>query len=213
MWVVTGAAVVSGLVDLFCIAKGWSKARYLWKPGTMVLVIFLAVWGANLSGHEVSASQGWLIAGLLLSLVGDVFLVLPSDRFIAGLASFLLAHFFYIAAFPQAVDAQGSGWWVAGVLVLFGIGYFAVLRRGVLKSGGYGLLAAVVLYILVILAMVWRAWLSGQGLILAGAGFFMVSDSILAWNRFVKPSLLAEVSVMATYFAAQIVLAWSVSLI
>jgi hypothetical protein len=36
-----------------------------------------------------------------------------------------------------------------------------------------------------------------------GACFFMLSDSLLATNRFVQPLPLAQVGVLATYYAAQ----------
>jgi uncharacterized membrane protein YhhN len=201
MWVLLAVITASGLIDLLAIARGWTRARYLWKPGTMVLVIALAAWGADFG----SVSDRWLVAGLVLSLVGDVFLVLPSDRFLAGLVAFLAAHLCYIAAFVQQPDTQGAA--AAAVLLLFGIGYFLLLRRGVVQSGGRGLLAAVACYVAVILTMVWRAWMTGNPLWLLGAVLFMISDSILAWNRFVRPSLAAELSVMATYYAAQTVLA------
>ncbi|PWK13349.1 lysoplasmalogenase [Tumebacillus permanentifrigoris] len=201
MWVLTGLIVGSGLIDLLAIARGWNKARYLWKPATMVLVILLSLRGADFT----NSSESWLVAGLVLSLVGDVLLVLPSDRFLAGLVAFLAAHLCYIAAFVQ--QAEGGGLLPAVVLAVFGIGYFLLLRRGVLASGGYGLLVAVVCYISVILLMVWRAWMTGNVWVLAGAILFMISDSILAWNRFIKRSVTGEVAVMATYYTAQGVLA------
>jgi len=36
-----------------------------------------------------------------------------------------------------------------------------------------------------------------------GAGFFMLSDSLLATHRFVQPLPLAQVGVLATYYTAQ----------
>lgn len=51
-----------------------------------------------------------LIGALLFSLAGDVFLMLPGNYFIPGLASFLVAHVFYIALFRQ-----GQAWFQASV--------------------------------------------------------------------------------------------------
>jgi len=44
-------------------------------------------------------------------------------------------------------------------------------------------------------------------LVAVGAGFFMLSDSLLATNRFVQPLLMAQVWVLATYYAAQALIA------
>ncbi|NIW49240.1 MAG: lysoplasmalogenase, partial [Gammaproteobacteria bacterium] len=38
----------------------------------------------------------YFLIGLALSLAGDIFLMLPDEKFIAGLVSFLLAHLAYI---------------------------------------------------------------------------------------------------------------------
>lgn len=205
----TGLVVASGGIDLLAIVRGWSRARYFWKPATMVLVILLALLGADWSG----VPERWLLAGLVLSLVGDVFLVMPSDRFLAGLVSFLLAHLCYIVAFVPTAVGWGANGWVVLVLALIGVGYFFLLRRGVVQAGGISLLVSVACYIAVILTMVGRAWMTGNGWVLAGAVLFMISDTILAWGRFVRSSLAAEVAVMATYFAAQCLLAWSVSIL
>src|SRR5256885_17204381 len=69
---------------------------YLFKPLTIVFIILIALQ----SKHPTSGFYRYaIIAGLCLSLVGDLFLMLPSDRFIQGLVSFLVAHLCYIAAF------------------------------------------------------------------------------------------------------------------
>ena len=204
MWVLMSAAVGSGLIDLLAIARGWTKARYVWKPLTMVLIIAMALIGADLE----QPLHLWLLAGLVLSLAGDVFLVLPSDRFLAGLSAFFAAHVCYIVAFDsEAFSENGLG--LAVGLAVFGLAYGAVLRRGVLQSGGVGMLVAVACYITIILVMVWRAVLGGDAWVMSGALLFMVSDSVLAWDRFVRPSLVAQVGVMVTYYAAQFLLALS----
>ena len=62
----------------------------------MVFIILIAV---QASFNNLSRYAGFILAGLVFSLAGDVFLMLPSDQFMAGLVSFLIAHLFYIAAF------------------------------------------------------------------------------------------------------------------
>lgn len=194
-----------GLGDLVAIAKGWRRWRYLFKPGTMVAIILLAATGQGDGGIY----SRLVVAGLILSVMGDIFLVLPSDRFVLGLGSFLMAHLVYIYAFagPLDVGVKGLGFAVALGLVAGLI--YRRLHAGVVEQGGKGLVAPVLLYMLVIATMVWRALLTGDPLIAAGALLFFASDGILAWNRFVHPHRLADLGVMTTYFAAQYLIALS----
>src|SRR6185503_13370199 len=83
---------------VLAILSAYQKRRlthYLFKPLTVVLIMLIAFQ----SKHTTSPFyRQAIIAGLIFSLAGDIFLMLP-DRFIPGLVSFLFAHVFYIAAF------------------------------------------------------------------------------------------------------------------
>ena len=61
------------------------------------------------------AARTWFVVALVFSLLGDVFLMLPSDAFVAGLSAFLLAHVAYVVALNQ--DSAGN-WWLAVPVVL-----------------------------------------------------------------------------------------------
>lgn len=164
------------------------------------------------SASGLSAYSLWIIAGLLLSLAGDVFLMLPTDRFREGLASFFLAHVAYLGAF-----ATDSGW-AANPLpyVLIGLAGLAMLPMiwpGVPRA----LRIPVLCYMLVLLVMAAQAGsraLELRSLPAAGAAvgaiLFVVSDTLLAWNRFRRPFAAAPVLVHATYFPAQWLIAMSV---
>lgn len=56
-----------------------------------------------------------MVAGLCLSLVGDVALLERVDQFVAGLGAVLAAHLFFIAAFVSAFS-----WGSVNVVVLVG---------------------------------------------------------------------------------------------
>ncbi|NIM96588.1 MAG: hypothetical protein GTO24_00470, partial [candidate division Zixibacteria bacterium] len=72
---------------------------YLFKPLTMVLILLIAVVAGGTTAFW--AYKLAIITGLICSLLGDVFLMLPVNRFLAGLVSFLIAHLFYISAFTS----------------------------------------------------------------------------------------------------------------
>lgn len=73
------------------------------------------------------------------------------------------------------------------------------------------------IYIIIIVIMSWMAmerlnYIPTVGTILAvmGAVLFMISDAVLALNKFRKPFISAELIILATYFTAQWLLAVSV---
>ena len=180
---------------------------YIFKPLTTLLIAILVF----LPDPPHATSYQYLIfIGLLFSLLGDIFLMLPTDRFIYGLGSFLVAHLFYIAAFT--LFDHGLSVLYGMILGIVGFGMLRLLWPG-LKH----LKLPVVLYAGVLISMAWIA-LSGLGgpyhtaarLASTGALFFVFSDATLAYNRFRKPFHLAQALILGTYYVAQWLIALSV---
>jgi alkenylglycerophosphocholine hydrolase len=205
----TGAAALSAALAM---AADWRdrperrhRAFYVLKPLTTLVIFGIAAVAPS------STYQHWLLAALALSLAGDIFLMFGSDRaFVAGLASFLLAHLAFVTAFMQGVHAVALPGWLAAV-VAYAVGLLVVLlpRAGKLK-------AAVLLYCAVLAAMVFAAAARHQalgdvdsGLAVAGALLFMLSDSLLGWRRFVGRYPGAQALILSTYWAAIGLIAWS----
>ncbi|MCF6171538.1 MAG: lysoplasmalogenase [Bacteroidales bacterium] len=199
---------VSGLFYLIFHYRKKTVLTFVFKPLTTLLIILLAV----LSEPEVSVSYRYLIvAGLVFSLAGDVFLVLPTDRFIAGLVSFFVAHLFFIAAFAGDFGPYFGWGYLIPVLV-----YMAIVLK-VLLPHTKTMTIPVLAYVLVLMVFMWQA--SGRGWTLAGnspglaffgAALFVISDTILAYNRFVKQLKFERFFTMLTYWLAQLLLALSV---
>ena len=207
--ILTAAAICSAVVHIRAEYRGPRYRVYVFKPLTMVFIVLIAI---LVKQPEVSVYKYAIIAGLLCSLAGDVFLMLPSDRFVAGLASFLTAHLLYITAFVSGTGFRFS-YWPLAPFVLYGIVTFRILSPHLGKMR-----VPVIVYMLVILAMGWQAWerliQTGQtGALLAsvGAVFFIVSDTSLAVNRFRVQFKGARVLTLGTYFAAQWLIALSVA--
>lgn len=182
---------------------------YAFKPLATLLILALA-----LSLSPARPEYRWAIAaGLLFSTAGDVFLMLPRDRFVAGLACFLVAHLCYIGAFSIGVPFAAAPllwlpFFAAGGVVL------AMVWPGLKPA----LRAPVAVYVVVIAAMAGQAtgrwYASGSAVALAaaiGAGLFVVSDAVLAIDRFRWPFRAARAVTLATYWAAQLLIALSVS--
>lgn len=201
------AAAVSAVLAVIGEERGPRWLVYVWKPATTVLILAVAVVGASGFGRY----QSLVVVGLAASVAGDVLLMLPRDRFVAGLASFLGAHLAYLGALA-VVPAGVPAWLVLGVLLVLGGTVLHVLWPGLGRLRG-----PVSTYVAVILAMAWMAaarWLrmpSGATAAAAGGALlFVVSDTLLALDRFRGRFALARTWVLGTYWVAQSLIALSV---
>jgi len=205
--VLSTLVLASALLNVRAEHGGDRRQVYFFKPLTTFLIILVALQAKHATAAPYRAL---IVAGLICSLAGDVFLMLPRDRFVAGLVSFLFAHLFYIAAFTLG----GGGAlrvWAALPLALYGALMLRLLWPGLGRFK-----APVVVYVLVILLMAlqaasrWPAAGGGGGAeACAGALLFVASDSALAWNRFRGAFPGAQTLVLGTYFAAQWLIALS----
>ena len=222
MWQSSGPAFVAALVlagiEWLAVARGWRRLEYVFKPGTLVAVI-LAAWLLTRGPHDVWMAR-FFLPGLVLSLAGDIFLLLPGERFfMAGLASFLLAFLCYMVGLNPTLPP-----WP--VLVFFPVvGAIALPLLGGILSGLrrqnkmaltmpvaiYGLVMSVML--VSALATLFRPeWTPvRRGIVIAGASLFFASDTMLAQNRFVTSPPQGRLWVMITYHLGQIGLAASIS--
>lgn len=182
--------------------------EYVCKPLTLLLLIGVAL-ALDVDDGTV---RTWFFAALVLSLAGDVFLMLE-DRaeglFVAGLGSFLLGHLAYVGGFlVDGVVATRFGIGVALVALAVGVVGVPILR-GVQAGSEPALAGPVVAYMLVISTMVACAIGAGRPLAVVGAVLFYASDSLIALNRFVRPVPHGRLAIMSTYHLAQIALVLS----
>ena len=143
------------------------------------------------------------ILALLFSLWGDVLLMFTANDegfFIAGLISFLLAHIMYILVFLRDRNDKKSILPFMALLLVYATGLFFLI-----KDGLGDLFIPVLIYMIVILAMATTAF-KRKGMVLhygylyvfIGAIFFMISDSLLAVNKFYTALPYSNVSIMLT---------------
>lgn len=198
-WVLLAGAGVAALANWWSRVADSRRVEYVSKPATM-----LALVGVALALDPLHADQrAWFVAGLVLSLAGDVFLMLPADRFVAGLGSFLLAHVAYVVGL-NLHPGSATALLVASVVVaLVAVGVGIRIVRGAAAAGGGRLAGPVVAYMAVISAMVVSAVAAGPWIAGAGAVLFFASDGLIAWNRFVTPIRWAPVAIMVTYHLGQ----------
>jgi alkenylglycerophosphocholine hydrolase len=173
------------------------------------LPVLILAWVVSHAPTADARFAGLVATGLVFSAIGDVSLVFAGG-FLAGLASFLVAHCFYIGAF--AAGAAASPVALATALALAAV---SAAMLGYLWPHVARVRVAVVVYVAALATMMWcavaraLAGAPGGALAAAGAAIFLVSDGVLATDRFARRFAGAHGVVMVTYYAAQLLIASS----
>lgn len=199
------------LVDTAALATATSAVdlvewHLVFKPLVMMLAIYYVADPLHLR-RTPTRFDVLLMGALAFSLAGDTFLMFPGF-FIPGLVAFLLAHLFYIALFKQ-----GVAWFPSRRALMITLGPGAAMYAFLYPGLDPVLKPAVAAYVVVIALMaaqaIGRAAVrrDRQSVAVAvGAMFFMLSDSLLATNKFAFPLPMAQFWVLATYYAAQLLI-------
>jgi uncharacterized membrane protein YhhN len=192
LWV--GAIVASAALAI-ASGDGWIASHWLFvfKPLTTLLIIAFA-WPR---GADAPARQRWVRVGLGLSLAGDVALLWPVQGFLPGLVAFLLAHLAYIVAFTRGVRFAARPVAFAAYAVVAG-----AILWGLWPGVPAELRVPVLAYVACLATMAAQATAVGRVAALGGA-LFVVSDALLATHKFAAPLPLSALWILATYWAAQ----------
>lgn len=201
---------LASLAELSAHVFHWPDVRLVTKPSLLVLLIAWYITTARQSNQSLSTM---LLAALVFSWGGDVLLMGTGDLyFMLGLGSFLLAHVFYIFTFRQFRNEDETNALqglqrirFAFPIVLFGTGLVIILYPNL-----GGLTVPVLIYAGVLTVMVLNALFRfgrttspSFAYVFGGAILFMISDSVLAINKFLEPVEGAGIWIMLTYIAAQ----------
>ncbi|MBU2937929.1 lysoplasmalogenase [Lacinutrix sp. C3R15] len=198
--------VISVLCTIVSSYINNSTMHYVFKPLSTVLVMLLPVLYAK---NGLKPYKIILLIGLLFCLIGDVFLMFDA-YFVLGLASFLIGHVFFVYAFTSINGFSARIQTLLPLVIISGLVFLF------LKDHLGNLLIPVMLYITCIVLMAWQAlnlyiWKKEYGflLITIGAFLFLVSDSVLAINKFVTNFTIAQFLISSTYWSAITLIALS----
>ncbi|MBL7749264.1 MAG: lysoplasmalogenase [Chitinophagaceae bacterium] len=204
-WILLFVLVLGGHITSMQVRN--EELQMVFKP--LIMTVLIGYFDSRISSITRGLAK-WVLFAMLFSMMGDV-LLLFADRnelfFLLGLSSFLLAHIFYIIFFHRVKGmekVQSKGWTFAIVAVYYaGLIYLLapylkdmkvpVLVYGIVISTMF-MLAMHMLYI--------RNKIAGKWM-MTGALLFVISDSVLAVNKFYQPFDMAGVIIMLTYGAAQ----------
>lgn len=208
-----GIAFSLAILDWIAVAFRWKKLEYFAKPGVIVALIAWLIVNDGYQGQLLL-----FLIGLVFSMAGDIALMLPKGSFITGLILFLVAHIFYILGFNITLPQIS----IAGLFILLLISINAIeiarrIIRACVDQGRVRLRIPIIIYTIAISLMLYSAlltlirpnseWIPLASLLVSlGAILFFVSDSLLAWNRFVAPLRKGDLFVIITYHIAQILI-------
>lgn len=181
---------------------------YFLKPATIVLMIVI-VFFKNISTSELY--KNLILIGLLFSLLGDIFLMLKIVQFKNGLASFLVAHIFYFFAFVSVTGLNSHPLIFVPILI-----YFSFLLKKLLPYT-FNLKIPIIIYSFVLMMNLWQSssrfyfdYSESSLFAFSGTLLFVISDSLLAYNKFVTKIKKAQFYILGTYYLSQLLIVYSV---
>ncbi|WP_404974048.1 lysoplasmalogenase [Vibrio campbellii] len=204
MWLIV---VACALIHIISIKTGPKWLFFLTKPLPITAMIGMLM----LSPASHLPYTQWIIAGLSLSLMGDLILMHPKDKFVAGIKLFCLAQISYALGFINMAAWHFTPWIPFAV---FGAGLCAYFffKPDLGKEKW-----SVASYIFVLMTMLWMAleyYASGQtqssAFAVLGSFIFTMSGVVLAFERFGSTSVFSRQVVMTTYYSAQFLITMSV---
>ena len=190
---------------LGCILFNSTTLQFYLKPFLLLLLIVAVIVSTNFKNKII------LLFALLFSWIGDTLLLFvfkDAIYFVLGLAAFLTAHLLYITLFVKELKpANGK---IKFKKALFLIIVYLITMLLLLIPNLDGLTIPVIIYAIVISTMLYMAYLLSFHLakpasiyLLTGAVSFILSDSILAFNKFYQPIPMSGFLIMTTYLYAQ----------
>jgi uncharacterized membrane protein YhhN len=214
-WITLGI-VVSAILAIAGSSVGGDAiwVHYLFKPAATMLVWYSA-W--RVTTPVSPAYRSAILVGLALSLCGDIFLMLPKAvlplGFELGLASFLVAHLFFLRALTRDARLFGKPWPLLVLLVASCVNLLVLW-----PTIGAALRIPVLAYMVCLVGMTAQAasralslGTDGGRLAALGGLFFLISDTTLAFNKFHAPVPASPVLVLGTYYLALYLIARSVT--
>ncbi|GAC1333805.1 MAG: lysoplasmalogenase [Candidatus Dormibacteria bacterium] len=194
------AALGAAAMDWVAVAHGNRRVEYAAKPATLALLVACALVISPASGEQ----RAWFVAALALSLAGDVFLVLPRDRFLPGLFCFLGAQLAYSGGFLASGFSAARASLAMTMLIIAGAVLMQRVVAGIRARHQERLVPVVVGYGVALSLTVALAFASRQPAAVLPAALFYFSDAVISFRRFVGDRAWMPVAIIVTYHLAQV---------
>ena len=205
-WILLFAAVLTG--DIIGTQVENDLLQTIFKP--LILPVLIGYFDSQVKDITKGFAK-WVLFALLFSFAGDVLLMFQAKKeifFLLGLSAFLIAHIFYIIFFHHIRLKEGvksNPWLLVPVVVYYaGLIYFLSPYLGEMKLPVriYGIVISF-MFMLAMHMLFIKNKIAGKWMMI-GALLFIISDSVLAINKFYQPFEIAGVLIMLTYGLAQL---------
>ncbi len=183
----------------YLVIRSMGDVPFEWLPKSIPLLLLIALVKNTLQGKV----QTLMLAALVCSLAGDILLSFKG-LFLPGLGAFLVAQVIYCILFSGQFKKSRNGFiWLAAIVI-----YTVAMASFILPNAGQFSLV-ISFYLVAISCMAISAGFRNDSQFIwvaLGAFIFMVSDSLIAINKFVQPFPLAGVAIMVSYYLAQLMI-------
>jgi uncharacterized membrane protein YhhN len=204
-------------IILFIIILAFELTGIQLKNGTIQFIfkplLMIAVGGYFLSQTNRAASslKGWIIVALFFSWIGDILLMFQAKKdifFLLGLSAFLLAHVSYIIFFHgvRVREKIKSNVWLLLIVVIYYAALISILSPHLgdmkLPVRIYGIVISF-MFMLAMHMLFIKNKTAGKWMMI-GALLFVISDSMLAINKFYQSFEFFGIIIMLSYALAQL---------
>ncbi len=190
--------------------RGKKFFKYLLTPFVTLLCAGFVI--IAIAHNGLTTGRAIILSALLFSIIADTMLMVEeTDLMIHGVIYFFMAHILYIAAFSRGYEFR---FWhiIAGTAIFLSL---IPMIRPIMRSSGTMFMPLIayiaVISVMVFFAVTYHERAQGPGSIFAvpGAVLFLISDTVLAIDRFIKKIPHGSVVVWSIYGPAQMFLAWT----
>jgi len=198
--------IISAVAAILSDYRGQKFLSYFFRPFTILLII-----GLLFEARPASFYRNAILIGLIFSLLGEVMMMLKKKKFLAGLLFFLGTQIAFALAFYSKLSPGFLVWPVIPLILISAIVLFLIWPElGKLRL-------PVLFYFVAILTVVrfaielphqitgYRPWLAASGAVL-----FLISDALMAINRFHRAFSSAQIFILSTYYLSQLLIALSI---
>lgn len=197
--------LIMSILYIFVIPEDPKFLKVLFK---LIPIILIIIYAYLQSMPTASRVQRIILIGLFTCMLADGFI---AYSFILGLATFLIGHLFYLYGFSRAWKFSKTRFSMIALILVYSFIIGRILVLALLENENNALVLPVVAYVIVISLMAWAAIMTANKWAIVGSLFFVLSDSILAWNMFVSDVPQSALFIMSTYYLAQFLIAHSLS--
>ncbi|MEO6452529.1 MAG: lysoplasmalogenase [Ginsengibacter sp.] len=195
-------------VHLAGIGLKMKLAEHFSKP---MIVVLLILYFLSQTNNIKSGLKKWILAALFFSWAGDILLMFQQNNslfFLTGLSAFLIAHIFYIIFFHlvRVKEKVHLNVWLLLIVLIYYISLITFLSSHLGNMKLPVIIYGIVISCMFMLAMhmLFTKNKRAGNWMMSGALLFVISDSVLAVNKFYQSFEMAGVIIMLTYGLAQL---------